>query len=107
MLLEDLSEETTQTGRIRNKLFQLARKAEGRGDNGKVSRIRRHNLGHKKLQVKRRRGESAIKTVVGQSVRQAMKPRPAEVAVEDLAHLRGRTKSRKLSLSCRDGRFPS
>ncbi|EQD56500.1 transposase IS605 OrfB, partial [mine drainage metagenome] len=47
--------------------------------------------------MKRRRGEAAVKTIVGAAVRQALKNRPAVVAIEDLSHLRGRTKSRKLS----------
>jgi len=96
-LLERLSEETTETGKARNKLFQLAKRAEERGDAGKASRIRRNNLGRKKLRVRRERGEAAVKTVVGQAVRQALRGRPAAVAMEDLGHLRGRTKSRKLS----------
>lgn len=96
-LLDRLSEQTTETGRVRNKLFQLAGKADERGDAKKAARIRRNNLGRKKLRVKRVRGEAAIKMVVGQAVRQALRDRPAVVAVEDLSHLRGRTKSRKLS----------
>lgn len=40
---------------------------------------------------------TAVKTVVGQAVRQALRDRPAVVAVEDLFHLRGRTKNRRLS----------
>ena len=96
-LLDRLSEETMETGRARNKLFQLARKADARGDAAKASRIRRHNLGRKKLRVKRHRGEAAVKSLVGQAVRQALCNRPVVVAVEDLSHLRGRTKSRKLS----------
>ncbi len=96
-LLETLSEETTDTGKARNKLFQIATKAEMRGDGAKASRIRRNNLGRKKLRVKRERGEAAVKTVVGQAVRAALRDGPAVVAVEDLSHLRGRTKSRKLS----------
>ena len=47
--------------------------------------------------MKRVRGEAAVKTVVGQAVRQVLRSRPAVVAVEDLTHLRGRTKSRKRS----------
>ena len=96
-LLEHLSEETTERGRARNKLFQLAGKAERRGDVAKASRIRRNNLGCKRLRAKRGRGEAAVKTVVGRAVRQALRSRPAVVAMEDLSHLRGRTRSRKLS----------
>ena len=97
VLLDRLTQETTRTGRARNKLFQIAQKAEARGDAGKASRIRRQNLGRRKQRVKRARGEAAVKTMVGQAVREALRIRPALVAVEDLSHLRGRTRSRRLS----------
>ena len=96
-LLERLSAETTDTGKARNRLHQIAKKAETRGDGAKASRIRRNNLGGQKLRRRREWGEAAVKTVVGQAVRAAVKNRPAVVAVEDLSRLRGRTKSRKLS----------
>ncbi len=96
-LLDRLSRETAETGKARNKLLQIAKRAEERGDAAKASRIRRRNLGRKKLHVKRLRGEAAVKAMVGRAVRQALKDRPAIVAVEDLTHLRGRTKSRRLS----------
>ncbi len=35
--------------------------------------------------------------MVGYAVRQAVQTRPSAVVMEDLTHLRGRTKSRKLS----------
>ncbi len=96
-LLERLSEKTMETGKARNTLFQAAKKADERGDAAKASRIRRNNLGGKKLRVTRGRGEAAVKTMIGQAVRLSLRSRPAVVAVEDLSHLRGRTKSRKLS----------
>ena len=96
-LLDRLSEETAETGKARNKLFQIAKRAEERGDAKQASRIRRQNLGRRKLRVKRARGEAAVRTMVGQAVRAALKNRPSVVAVEDLSHLRGRTKNRKLS----------
>ena len=92
MLREQLSAETTETGKARNKLLRLARNAERRGEAAKASRIRRNNLGRRKLRVKRVRGEAAGKTVVGQ----ALPSRLAVVAVEDLSHPRGRTRTRKL-----------
>ncbi len=97
VLLDRLSRKTTETGRARNKLFQVANRAEERGDAEKASRIRRRNLGRRKLRVQRARGEAAMKTTVGQAVRAALKDRPSVVAVEDLSHLLGRTKSRRLS----------
>ncbi len=51
-LLEQLSERTPETGKARNQLFGLAGKAEAKGDGAKASRIRRNNLGRKKLRVR-------------------------------------------------------
>ena len=96
-LLDRLSAETTETGRARNRLYQIARRADERGDREKASHIRSQNLGRKKLGVRRDRGEAAVKTMVGRAVREALDSRPAVVVVEDLSHLRGRTKSRRLS----------
>jgi len=97
-LLDWLSEETTAKGKARNKLHQLAKKAEAAGDIAKASRIRRHNLGGKKLRKRRAQGEAAVKTMVGMAVRQVLETTSAAVVVmEDLTHMRGRTKSRKLS----------
>jgi len=96
-LLERLSEETTSTGKARNKLHQLAKKAEAAGDIAKASRIRRYHLGGKKLRKRRTQGEAAVKTLVGEAVRKALRTRPAVVVMEDLTHMRGRTKSRQLS----------
>ncbi len=96
-LLERLSEETATTGMARNRLHQLAKKAELKGDGAKASAIRRNNLGGKKLRLLSAAGRGRRPQVAGQAVRTALKDRPAVVVVEDLPHLRGRTKSRKLS----------
>ena len=96
-LLDRLSEKSNRTGKTRNKLDRLAEKAEAQDDLAKASHIRRHNLGRKKLHRQREQGEAAVKTVIGQAVRQALRGHPAVVAVEDLSQMRGRTKSRKLS----------
>jgi hypothetical protein len=96
-LLQRLSEETRETGQAGNQLLPVAKKAEERGDAAKASPIRRNHLGRKTLQVKGDRGGAAVKTAVGQAGRQALRSRPAVVALEDLAPLRGQRKSRKRS----------
>lgn len=63
----------------------------------RASRIRRHNLGRKKLHKRRVQGAAAVKGKVGEAVRQALRAKPATVVMENLTHMRGRTKSRKLS----------
>ena len=96
-LLDRITDETMRTGKARNKLHQLAKKAEAKGDGAKASRIRRNNLGRKQLAKQRAQDEAAIRTIVGEAVRQALATSPAVVVVEDLTHMRGRTKNRKLS----------
>lgn len=71
-------------------------RAEGHGDAAKARRIRHANLGVGKLRHQRARGQAEVKRRVGEAVRGALASGPAVVAVEDLSHLRGRTKSRKL-----------
>ena len=96
-VLDRLSEQTTMTGRARNRLFRLAESAHNDGNNAKARRIRRFNLGRRSLEGQRRRGEAEVKRRVGEAVGRALASRPAVVAVEDLSHMRGRTKSRQLS----------
>lgn len=95
-ILDRLTQGTHHTGKARNKLFQLAKRAEAAGDPAKAARIRRYNLGAKKLRRTRAQGEATVKTLVGEAVRQSVKTRPSVVVMEDLTHMRGRTKSRKL-----------
>jgi len=78
-ILDRLTQETTQTGKARNKLHQPAKKADDAGDIAKAARIRRHHLGGKKLRTRRAQGEAAIKTVVGEAVRRVFYPRPSVV----------------------------
>jgi putative transposase len=96
-VLGRLTEETTAQGRVRNRLQSLAKKAEAKGDRAKARRIRRRNLGAGKLQHRRGKGEAEVKRRVGEAVRNVLASRPSVVVVEDLSHMRGRTKSRKLS----------
>lgn len=96
-ILDRLTQETNHTGKARKKLFQLAKRAEATGDTAKAARIRRYNLGAKKLRQTRAPGEATVKTLVGEAVRQSVKTRLSVVVMEDLTHMRGRTQSRQLS----------
>lgn len=96
-VLDRLSEATNRVGKVRNRLYQLAEKAENDGDKAKARRIRKFNLHRHSLDEQRRRGEAEVERRVGEAVRRALSPSPAALAIEDLSHMRGRTKSRKLS----------
>lgn len=96
-VLDRLTKETTSQGAARHHLRQGAEKAEIQGDPAKARRMRRYNLGLGKLHRRRQKGEAEVKRRVGEVVREALADAPSVVVVEDLSHMRGRTKSRKLS----------
>lgn len=96
-MLDRLSEATNRVGKARNRLYRLAENAQGDGDKGKARRIRRFNLGRKSLDAARRAGEAEVKRLVGEAVRGALVSAPRVIAVEDLSHMPGRTRSHKLS----------
>jgi IS605 OrfB family transposase len=96
-VLDRPTEETTEQGNARNQLRAAARKAEARGNHAKARRILRRNLGAGKLRRRRAKGEAEVRRQVGEAVRQVLADPPSVVVIEDLPHLRGQTKRRKLS----------
>jgi IS605 OrfB family transposase len=99
-VLERLTEETTAQGAARNRAHarvKALRASERPEDRRKAGRILRFNLGTRKLDARTARGEAEVRRRISESVRGVLAGDPGEVVVEDLSHLRGRTKSRRLS----------
>jgi transposase len=97
-LLSEYSDLICEKGRKRNKLFALARKAEKRGDKKKRERILRYNLGQKKRRKVRRRFRLTLKCKINRSLNRFWKAKaPRVLAHENLSHLRGKFRSRRLS----------
>ncbi len=117
-LLSDFTEKNNATGKARGKLHARVRTLR-KADPGskKARRIARNNLGRKKQSERRRRAQASVRTLSGMavkeviygqdnrtrargSVRQLASLRPSILGAEDLSHLEGKAKSKKLSRIC-------
>ena len=91
------SDEICDKGRKRNKLFQLAKKAEAKGDRAKAKRIHKFNLGRKKQVAYQRRQRAEMERLINTAIRQVARQRqPKTVATEKL-DIRGKAQSKKIN----------
>ena len=112
--LEKISEKNKVKGQRRGKLHSLAKAQAG---SKRARRIARHNLGSKKQTRKRDAHRATLRTITGAGVKeivygegnrtrakgrvvQSPSQRPRLILHEDLSHLRGKAKSKKLSRLC-------
>jgi len=95
--LKEITDATNAKGKTRNRLYQIAKKAQKRGDFAKAGRIQRNNLGVKKLNHNRLRAEGRAKTIVGSAVHQLFLKYPSFVVLEDLSSLRGKSYNKQQS----------
>jgi len=99
-VLDRLSAQTTTQGAERNRLYAAVKTlatSSRPGDRQKAGRIRRCNLGRMKLDARRARGQAEVKRWISEALREVLRSRPDVLVMEDLARMRGRTKSRHLS----------
>ncbi len=112
--LEKISESNKLKGQRRGKLGALTKKDAG---SKRARHIARHNLGTKKQKARLRRSRAQLRTIAGAAIKeivygsgnrtrargrvtQAPSQRPRLIIHEDLSHLRGKAKSKKLSRLC-------
>ncbi len=91
------SDEICDRGRKRNKLFQLAKKAEAKGDPAKARRIRKFNLGRKKLRARQRRQRAEMERLINTAIRQVARERQPQTITTEKLDLRGKAQSKKIS----------
>jgi len=113
-ILERATEQRNKTGEARGKLWAIAKKDAG---SKRARHIAKHNLGTKKQARRRARTQASLRTVAGAAIKEVVygegnrtrargkvpqlpSHRPRRVIVEDLAHLRGKAKSKKISRMC-------
>lgn len=95
--LEEMSEGLLKKGRKRQKLWALYRR-NLKTDSEKARRIKRNNLGTKKLRRRHERYRRRCENEINRAFNELYKTRkPKAIAYEDLSHLRGKAKSRGLS----------
>ncbi|MHB8190235.1 MAG: zinc ribbon domain-containing protein [Ferrimicrobium sp.] len=112
--LTSMTERRNKTGKARNRLHALSKRDAG---SRRTKHIARNNLGTKKQQARLRRAKAQLQTISGAAIKevvygegnrtrasgrvpQAPSQRPREIIIEDLSHLQGKAKSRKISRLC-------
>jgi putative transposase len=117
-ILEELTTKNNATGKARGKLHARTRSLRKVNPGSRKARIiARDNLGQKKQKARRGKTQMAVRALSGQAVKEVVYgagnrtrargkvprlacQRPRRVAVEDLSHLRGKAKSKRLSRIC-------
>ncbi len=113
-VLSKATEQRNKTGKARGKLWALTKQTSG---SKRARHIARCNLGTKKQTRRHERTQASLRTISGAGVKEVIygegnrtrargkvyqvpEQRPQCLIVEDLAHLRGKAKSKKISRVC-------
>ncbi|MBN1888803.1 MAG: hypothetical protein JW850_12480, partial [Thermoflexales bacterium] len=96
-LLDEASETLKDKGRKRNKLYQVAKRAEGKGDKAKAARVRKFNLGRKKLNETRRKLRAEVARQINMATNQVLRKRQPCVIITERLDIRGKAASLRLS----------
>jgi len=117
-ILEEFTTKNNAIGKARGKLHARTRSLRKVNPGSRKARIiARNNLGQKKQKARRGKTQMAVRTLSGQAVKEVVygagnrtrargkvprltSQRPRRVVAEDLSHLRGKAKSKKLSRIC-------
>ena len=112
--LVSMTERRNTTGRARGKLRAISKKEAG---SKRARQIARHNLGTKKQEARLRRSKDQLETISGAAVKELVygdgnrtrqrgrvprspAQRPRSIITEDLSHLQGKARSKKVSRMC-------
>jgi transposase len=96
-LAED-SEALHHTGRNRNKLYAVKKKARQQHRRAKAHRLHKFNLGKKKQRRQKRKMRANLARVINTALNQLWRTKQPQVIIyENLRHLGGKFKSKRLS----------
>ena len=112
--LVSMTERRSMTGRARGTLRAISKKEAG---SKRARRIARHNLGTKKQKARLSRSKARLRTLSGAAIKEVVyreenrtrkrgrvprspAQRPRSIITEDLSHLQGKAKSKKVSRMC-------
>ena len=113
-VLTSATEQRDKTGKARGKLWAITKRNAG---SKRARHIARNNLGTKKQARRRTRTQAALRTISGAGVKEVVygesnrtrargkvarnsSQRPRFLIAEDLSHLKGKAKSKKISRMC-------
>jgi len=91
------SEVDLDKGRKRGKLHAIAKKARAKGDPAKARRIKTNNLGHEKLDNRRRKHQTECARQVNTAYNQFLRHRRPSRFAQERLDFRGKGKSRAMS----------
>ncbi len=92
------SDKQRDKGKKRNKLYALTEKYKEKGKRNKVKKIENYNLGKKKEKIKNTKQRVELTRQVNESIKQCLNEKdPKKVIYEDLRHMRGKAKSKRMS----------
>jgi hypothetical protein len=96
-VLTQVSDDLWDTGRKRNRLHQIAKQAQARGDRARARRMRRFNVGRKKLRCHMRRCRIEMARQINAAINDVLGQRQPAVIVTEYLDLRGKAKSKHLA----------
>lgn len=96
-LIGDESDRILKRNQRRNKLYQVAKKHERKGNRRKARRICKFNLGKKKQNKNKRRNRAEMERQINTALNSLMKTRQPSILVTEKLDIRGKAKSRGMS----------
>jgi len=95
--LSEISESGNLSGKARNHLYQIAKKSQEKGDFKKARRIRKFNLGRKKLYERRKTARAELARQINTAINDVIEKRSPQVIVTEKLDIHGKAKNKKLS----------
>ena len=99
-ILAKVDARMTDKGKKRNKIRDAAKNkalVDEKEHQAHLKKVRRHNLGKKKQDTRRTKARAAFATEINHAINDVLEQGPQRVIVEDLRHMRGKAKSKKMS----------
>ena len=99
-ILANVDARVADKGKKRNQIRDTAKKKEFATEeerNAHLRNVRTHNLGQKKQTAQRTKARTAFANEINQALNEVLAQQPKRVIVENLSHMRGKAKGKKMS----------
>ena len=99
-ILANVDARVADKGKKRNQIRDTAKKKEFATEeerNAHLRNVRKHNLGQKKQTAQRTKARTAFANEINQALNEVLAQQPKRVIVENLSHMRGKAKGKKMS----------
>ena len=99
-ILANVDARVSDKGKKRNQIRDTAKNKEFATEeerNNHLRKVRKHNLGQKKQTAQRKKARTAFASEINQALNEVLAQQPKRVIVEELSHMRGKAKGKKMS----------